>query len=99
MLDNFSWCHIPALLAAAPMFLGGPYHGLTRPKEALLTYGMSEKISNSRERQIVYYDHTMRTSTLGLLMFVFYLQGDLAAVDTTMVIVGSYCGFADVLRL
>ncbi|KAI0438937.1 hypothetical protein F4803DRAFT_533182 [Xylaria telfairii] len=99
MLDTFSWRHIPALLTATPMFFGGLFDGLTRPKKALLTYGMSEKTANSREGQIVYYGHSMRTSTLGLLVFVFYLQGDLAAVDTTMAIMGLYCGFADVLLL
>lgn len=99
MLDNFSWRHIPALLSAAPMFFGGLFHGIAKPQEALLVYGMSKKTASSREAQIVYYGHTMRTSTLGLLMFAFYLQGDLAAVDTTMAIMGAYCGIADVLLL
>ncbi|KAI0518431.1 hypothetical protein F5B22DRAFT_62114 [Xylaria bambusicola] len=99
MFDNFSMRHVPALLAATPMFLGGLFHGLMKPKEALLTYGMSERTANSREGQIVYYGHTMRTSTLGLLVLVFYLRGDLAAVDTTMTIMGSYCGLADVFLL
>ena len=46
---------------------------------------------------MVYYGHTMRTSTLGLLLFVFYLQGNLVAADKTMVVMGAYCGIADVL--
>ncbi|KAJ8069149.1 hypothetical protein OCU04_002822 [Sclerotinia nivalis] len=39
----------------------------------------------------------MRTSTLGLIVLIFYMQGNLAAVDTTMAIMGGYCGMADVL--
>ncbi|RYP21423.1 hypothetical protein DL767_009276 [Monosporascus sp. MG133] len=99
MLDNFSWRHIPALLAATPMLFGGLFHGLAKPKEALLTYGMSPTIANTHEAQIVYYGHTIRTSTLGLLIFAFYLQDNLAAVDMTMAIMGAYCGIADVLLL
>ncbi|RYP07573.1 hypothetical protein DL765_009110 [Monosporascus sp. GIB2] len=90
MLDDFSWRHIPALLAATPLLFRGPFHGLAKPKEALLTYGMSPTIANTYEAQIVYYGHTMRTSTLGLLIFAFHLQGNLAAVDMTMAIMGAY---------
>ncbi|PQE32891.1 multicopper oxidase type secreted protein [Rutstroemia sp. NJR-2017a WRK4] len=95
MLDHFSWRHIPALLTAAPMFFGGLFHGLLKPKAAILTWGMTEEIARSREAQIVYYGHTMRTSTLGLLVFAFYFMGDLKAVDVTMAIMGGYCGIAD----
>lgn len=97
MLDHFSWRHIPALLTATPMFFGGLFHGLLKPKAALLTWGMVEEVARSREAQIVYYGHTMRTSTLGLLVFAFYFQGNLAAVDATMAVMGGYCGIADVL--
>jgi hypothetical protein len=99
MLDHFSWRHIPALLSATPMFVGGLIHGLLRPKAALLTWGMTENIAQSREAQIVYYGHTMRTSTLGLLVFALYVQGNLAAVDTTMAVMGAYCGVADVIAI
>lgn len=99
MINHFSWRHIPALLTATPMFFGGLIHGLLRPQAALLTYGMTEKVTRSREAHIVYYGHTMRTSTLGLLVFVLYIQGDLTGVDTTMAVMGSYCGIADVILL
>lgn len=42
MLDHFSWRHVPALLTATSMFLGGLFHGLLEPKAALLTWGMVE---------------------------------------------------------
>ncbi|CAG8955005.1 hypothetical protein HYFRA_00008694 [Hymenoscyphus fraxineus] len=99
MLPPFSWHHIPALLSATTMFIGGLFHGLLRPEAALLTWGMKPQTARSRDAQIVYYGHTMRTSTLGLLIFVFYFQGDLAAVDTTMVVMGGYSGIADVLTI
>lgn len=79
------------------MFFGGLVDGLRRPTSALLTWGMIDEIAQSREAQIVYYGHTMRTSTLGLLVFAFYFQGDLVAVDTIMAVMGGYCGIADVL--
>ena len=97
MLDKFSWRHIPALLAATPMLFGGRVHGLSRPHQALLTWGMTEQTASSHEAQIVYYGHTMRTSTLGLLIYVFYLQGNFAAVDAVMAVVGAYTGIVDVL--
>lgn len=99
MLDHFSWRHIPALLSATPMFFGGLFHGLLKPKAALLTWGMTEETARSREAQVVYYGHTVRTSTLGLLVFALYLQGNLSGVDTSMVIMGDYCGIADVILI
>jgi hypothetical protein len=99
MLDHFSYLHLPALLTATPMFLGGLFHGLLKPEAALLTWGMTPFIARTREAQIVYYGHTMRTSTLGLLMFVLYFQGNLEAVDVVMAVMGAYCGIADVLMI
>lgn len=99
MINHFSWRHLPALLSAAAMFLGGLIHGTLKPKEALLRYGMPEDIARSREAQIVYYGHTMRTSTLGLLIFILYAQGNLTGVDTTMAVMGGYCGITDVILI
>lgn len=99
MLDHFSYRHIPALLCATSMFFGGLIHGLLKPKAALLTWGMTEEIARSREAQIVYYGHTMRTSTLGLLAFALYFQANLVGVDTTMAVMGDYCGIADVILI
>lgn len=53
----------------------------------------------SREAQIVYFGHTIRTSTLGLLVFAFYIQGNLTGVDTTMTVMGGYRGIADVILI
>lgn len=99
MLDNLSWRHVPALITGASTFFGGLINGILDPKGSLSGYGMSEKIASSREAQIVYYGHSMRTSTFGLLVLVFYLQGNIAAVDVTMAIIGGYCGIADVFLL
>ena len=57
---------------------------------------MKPQIANSRDVQVVYYGHTMRTSAFGLLIYVFYLQNELAAIDTTMVVMSAYAGMADV---
>ena len=97
MIDHFSWRHIPALLSATPMFFGGLFHGLFRTQDAIRIWGMKERVSQSREAQMVYYGHTMRTSTMGLLLFALYIQGNLTGVDTAMVVLGGYCGIADVL--
>ncbi|THV44128.1 hypothetical protein BGAL_0725g00010 [Botrytis galanthina] len=95
MLTQFSPLHIPCLLTSLPMFLGGLFHGLTRPRAALLTWGMPPSIASSPSAQTVYYGHSMRTSTLGLLTLIFYTQGNLHAVDTSMAVMGAYCGIAD----
>lgn len=99
MFDKFSWRHVPALLTATPMFFGGLYNGFAQPRQALLGYGMTEKIAISREAQIVYYGHSMRTSTLGLLLFAFYFKGDFAAVDMMMAFMAAYLGTADLILL
>ncbi|KAF7891372.1 uncharacterized protein EAF02_001697 [Botrytis sinoallii] len=85
MLNHFSWRHIPALLTAAPMFLGELFHGLLEPKAALLTWGMVEEVAQSREAQIVYYGHTMRTSTLGI---IFIAVWELTVIGIGRVVLG-----------
>jgi hypothetical protein len=99
MIDHFSWRHIPVLASAAPMLLLAGIRDLLYPQTGLLSYGIPEKIARSREAQIVYYGHASRTSTLGLLLFAFYIQGNLASVDTVMGLMGLYCGTSDLILL
>ncbi|KAF5876290.1 uncharacterized protein Bfra_002693 [Botrytis fragariae] len=77
------------------MFLGRLFHGLSRSQAALLSWDMPPSIASSPSAQTVCYGYTMRTSTLGLLTLIFYIQGNLHAVDTTMAVMGAYCGIAD----
>ena len=79
------------------MFLGGLFHGFLKPKDAMSGWGMTDKIATSNEARIVWYGHTIRTSTLGLLVLVTYAQKNYAAVDTIMAIMGSYTGLTDVM--
>jgi hypothetical protein len=58
---------------------------------------MTEKTTASHEAQIIFYGHTIRTSTLGLLILVFYTQNNFTGLDTTMAIMGGYCGLTDVI--
>ncbi|TGO37039.1 hypothetical protein BHYA_0107g00040 [Botrytis hyacinthi] len=75
MLTQLSPLHIPCLLTSLTMFLGGLFHGLSRLRAALLTWGMPPSIASSPSAQTVDYGHTMRTSTLGLLTLIVYIQG------------------------
>lgn len=71
------------------------FHGLIAPREDLCVYRMPESIANSHDGHIVYYEHTVRMSTPSLLGYAFYFQGNLAAVDTMIALMGTYCGVAD----
>ena len=97
MFDAFSWRHAWPITCGGIMFLGGLFHGFLKPKEAMSTWGMTNKIATSNEAQIIWYGHTIRTSTLGLLVLVLYAQKNYTGVDTTMAIMGSYTGFTDVM--
>jgi len=79
------------------MFLGGLFHGFLSTKRSIIGWGMTEKTAASYEAQIIFYGHTIRTSTLGLLILVLYAQSNFTAIDTTMAIMGTYCGLTDVI--
>jgi hypothetical protein len=97
MFDNFSWRGAWPVTCGGIMFLGGLFHGFLKPKEAMTGWGMTDKIATSKEAQAIWYGHTIRTSTLGLLVLVLYAQKNYAGVDTTMAIMGSYTGLTDVM--
>lgn len=58
---------------------------------------MTNKISSSNEARAVWYGHTIRSSTLGLLLLVLCAQKNYIAVDTTMAVMGTYTGLVDVV--
>lgn len=79
------------------MFLGGLFHGILRPRDGMVGWGMTTKISSSNEARAVWYGHTIRSSTLGLLVLILYAQKNYTAVDTTMAVMGTYTGLVDVI--
>ncbi|KAH8593175.1 hypothetical protein B0O99DRAFT_628302 [Bisporella sp. PMI_857] len=97
MLDDLSWRHAWPLTCGGIMFLGGLFHGFLKPQQSMQGWGVTDKIAASREAQIIFYGHSIRTSTLGLLVLVLCAQKNYTGVDTTMAIMGSYCGLTDVM--
>lgn len=61
----------------------------------MLEFGLPERIASSRPAQPVMVLCSARTTTLGLLMFIFYRQGRFEDVDTVMSVMGAYLGLVD----
>ena len=88
---SFSLRHIPALFQATAFVVGGalPYFN---PRQAILAFGLPEQIASSPPAQLYSTVDGSRVITLGVLLWLFYLQGNLAAVDTILICIGSILG-------
>ena len=85
--------HIPVLLIATLLTFGGtvPYFN---PAYAIREFGLPARISDSPASHPIIMYGGARTSALGMLLFVFYSQNQLAAVDTVLTVM-IYVGLAD----
>ncbi|PTB73970.1 hypothetical protein M440DRAFT_1339175 [Trichoderma longibrachiatum ATCC 18648] len=94
MLEHFTPRHIMPLLVASATTFGGLWP-FWSPKNAMLEFGLPESIAASRAAHPVMVLCSARTTALGMLMFAFYRQKELAAVDTVMSVMGAYLGLVD----
>ncbi|KAK5991834.1 hypothetical protein PT974_05220 [Cladobotryum mycophilum] len=94
MLDHFVVRHIPPLFVASATTFGGLWP-FWSPRDAMLEFGLPERIANSPAAHPVMVLCSARSTTLGVLMLVFYHQNKLAEVDTIMSIIGAYLGLVD----
>ncbi|KAL6876965.1 hypothetical protein J3F83DRAFT_712490 [Trichoderma novae-zelandiae] len=94
MFEHFALRHIVPLLVASATTFGGLWP-FWSPKNAMLEFGLPESIASSPAAHPVMVLCSARTTALGLLMFVFYRQGEFAAVDAVMSVMGAYLGLVD----
>ncbi|KAI1180007.1 hypothetical protein F4777DRAFT_574291 [Nemania sp. FL0916] len=94
MFEDVKPQHIPALLVATTMTLGGVW-GLLYPRDAIQEFGFPSHIANAPAAAPVFRAGNARTIVIGLLTSTFYLRGQLEAVDTVVAITGAYCGLVD----
>ncbi|EXJ67066.1 uncharacterized protein A1O5_09712 [Cladophialophora psammophila CBS 110553] len=89
----FRTLHAPVLLVATCLTFGGmiPFWN---PHGAILEFGLPERIAISEPAHTSFIISGARVSALGMAIWVFYLQGKLAAVDTILALL-LYVGGAD----
>jgi hypothetical protein len=81
MFEHFAYRHIPPLLLATTITIGGtmPYtHG---PEAALLKFGFPPAIARSKAAWPIITVGSARVSTIGIALWGLYLGGHLEAMD------------------
>ncbi|KAK6063408.1 hypothetical protein SCUP234_07212 [Seiridium cupressi] len=94
MFDHFSTCHLLALFIASTMTFGGMWP-LFDAKAAILEFGFPARYADTQATHPVMAAGSVRTTVLGLLTFIFYLQQKYAEVDTILAVFGAYAGSVD----
>jgi hypothetical protein len=94
MLPSFNPWHIPALFVATATTFGGLWP-IWNPRGAMLEFGFPPSVADDTATHPVMVTASARTTALGALMFVFYIRGDVAAVDTIIALFGAYGGLMD----
>ncbi|KAK1236108.1 hypothetical protein PQX77_000652 [Marasmius sp. AFHP31] len=94
MLPSFSLRHIPALFVASTTTFGG-FWPLFNAKAAILDFGLPPRVAKSPEAQSVMKCCSARTTVLGTLIFIFYAQNRLDAVDIVLGAMGVWVGLVD----
>lgn len=97
MLSDFRLRHIPALFSATAMCLGGMWSlfGGDAPRNAMVEYGIPERIANMPETWPAFMGISGRTTVIGILMYVFYFRRRYDVVDTIMTVMGFYLAAVD----
>lgn len=85
--------HIPALFIATTTTFGGliPFFNAER---AMLEFGLPPRIASSQPAQAVMITSSTRITAIGLLLYTFYFQNKLEAVDIVLISLG-YIGLSD----
>ncbi|KAF1845536.1 uncharacterized protein K460DRAFT_366403 [Cucurbitaria berberidis CBS 394.84] len=86
--------HIPTLFVAAALTFGGMVP-IFNAEYAIREMGIPQRIAKSKEAQTIMILGMGRTTTIGLALWTFYLQGKLEVVDTLMFLLGAYIGAID----
>ncbi|KAI0535046.1 hypothetical protein GGR58DRAFT_480560 [Xylaria digitata] len=94
MFDHFEWRHIPALFAASVSTVAILWP-TTSPRRSLLAFGFPLHIAESPAAAPVMVIAQVRTTTIGLVMFVLYFKGQMEALDVILAVYGTFAGLID----
>lgn len=92
--NSFELRHLPGLLIASAETFGG-FWSLFNAEGAILAFGLPEPIARSAPAQTTMFIASSRISTIGMIIFALYGQGNLAAVDTVLAVMRFYVGVMD----
>ncbi|KAG6362839.1 hypothetical protein INS49_007933 [Diaporthe citri] len=92
--NNLELRHLPGLLIASSETFGG-FWPLFNAERAILAFGLPGPIAQSVPAQTTMFIASSRISTIGMIIFALYGQGNLAAVDTVLAVMGLYVGVMD----
>ncbi|KAF2106516.1 hypothetical protein BDV96DRAFT_654710 [Lophiotrema nucula] len=87
-LSTFSWRHIPPLLLATQITIGGMYPYIHSPEAALLKFGFPPTIAASKAAWPVIKVGSARVTAIGLAMWGMYLGAHLEAIDILIASMG-----------
>ncbi|CAO2656024.1 Nn.00g048270.m01.CDS01 [Neocucurbitaria sp. VM-36] len=90
----FTLNHVPSLFVATALTFGGMIP-IFNAEYAIREMGIPQRIAKSKEAQTIMIPGMGRTTTIGLALWTFYLQGKFEVVDTLMFLLGSYIGAID----
>jgi hypothetical protein len=94
MLDQFVPRHIPALLLATTITIGGAMPFWAGPEKSLEAFGFPSRISTAKAAHPLIITQSARISALGAAIWVLYLRGHFEAVDIVIASFG-YVGIVD----
>ncbi|KAF4548416.1 Hypothetical protein D9617_28g065220 [Elsinoe fawcettii] len=83
LFSHYQHRHIPALLLAATITIGGTMP-LYNPERAILTFGLPQRIASVRETWPVMASGSARVSAMGLGIWAMYFAGHTKAIDVFM---------------
>lgn len=98
MLQEFRYCHIPALFTAGAQCWGTIWPLIGGTRDVLLHYGLPARIADVPETWPVWHAGNARTACLGILMFVFYARRRYDVLDIFLV-GAAYLGVIDCVIL
>ncbi|KAH9871930.1 hypothetical protein J1614_006188 [Plenodomus biglobosus] len=88
MFEHFALRHIPPLLLASIWTVGGTMAWTHGAEQAILTYGLSQRIASSETAWPLIRIEGSRVTTIGLAIWSIYLGGHLEAMDTLLACIG-----------
>ncbi|KAI1331513.1 hypothetical protein F5Y16DRAFT_269778 [Xylariaceae sp. FL0255] len=94
MFNQFEWRHLPALFTATVSTVAILWP-TTSPRRALLAFGFPLPIADSPAAAPVMMIAQVRTTTIGLVMFILYFKGQMEALDVIMAVYGTIAGIID----
>ncbi|KAI0975200.1 hypothetical protein F4678DRAFT_419592 [Xylaria arbuscula] len=94
MFEHFALRHIPSLFVATVTSVGVLWP-ITNPRRSLLEFGFPTRIADSPAAAPVMLIAQIRTTTIGLVMYILYFKGQMEALDVILAVYGTVAGLVD----